>query len=105
MKKRPPATLEEAAEVLARLRSLRAECPQCERIEERMIPGPMIPPGPGWNPSHCEWAWIKPCSECAATPMYPWAAYLDAERLQAYLNSNGNPGVIVYDSLKALVHG
>lgn len=48
---------------------------------------------------------IVRCETCATTPMYPWAARLDAERVLAWAKGyEGEDGAVInWDELQALV--
>lgn len=46
--------------------------------------------GQGWEHSPCSPSLFKRCEQCAATPEFPWASRLDAEKVLEFMRANEN---------------
>jgi hypothetical protein len=54
----------------------------------------------GWSLNHYGGSFIKPCEKCAATPEFPWAGRLDAEKVLAFMKAQPADSAFWLDALE-----
>ena len=57
----------------------------------------------GWAQNHYGGSFIKRCEKCAATPEFPWAARLDAEKVLAFMEAQPADSAFWLGSLETLL--
>lgn len=113
-------TLEDAKELIERLKAFRQECGECARISYDTLfrvqsgcPGQL--PGlsellheatkgylerEGWEQIPHARSFIKRCEKCANSRAYPWADRLDTEKVLAFMVANKDRGPFFLDELE-----
>jgi len=110
------ATLADAKALCERMRNIRVQCSRCTTIsywvsiesstgsesplttqsqfeqELNLLFRKHLPPGyePNESLSNAT-AFIKRCDDCASTPAFPWAVWLDAAKVLEHLRANPHP--------------
>jgi len=101
-------TLDDAKEVIERTKAARPMCSQCSVFDIRAywhVSSGKHPPldedavqtaleaevtrqlGASWQPRYGA-SFVKRCEKCAATPEFPWAERLDAEKVLAFMKAH-----------------
>lgn len=121
----PPPKLEDVAPMLERFSKCLGTCEKCEAVsfakfyedviaragenasnEEAIASATNSMRLDGWEPFTDRAGYVRRCSDCANSPLYPWASSLDPQRVHAWMmerHSAGNYDPFCADDLRVLL--